>query len=521
MKKRIIALLLTAVLVITAFAGCTKDTTSDAGKDSGTGTANTGNSNTGNNSGKTDNGSTKSGEVSQVIILYPGEETDAMANFIDNQLNPRLADEAGIKVKLIYKGWDQYWEQKDILLAANETIDLYWDGLPDLSTMVNKQQCQDIGQLIKDNCPDMLKVIPESQLAGGLVNGIQYGIPSAYAPSSCMFQLVCLRQDILEGVGMSDIKTADDLKTFAQKAADKYPEMNGPADIIFKPLTRNFADEQYTWCAYGDSVVYGENTRKAYCYFETEAFKKVAQFNQSMYNASLYKDELTTNYNERDSRMQQGTYLWVEGSLGKENEIIASVRSNDPNAKLKSFLLNPTADKYITACGGEVLCVPYSSANPAGAMKFLNWLYKDQDNYLFALYGPEGENYTVENGRIVLKDPAFEGYFYEWMFRNANYTMFTSDVSDDFIKMYETWDDNAKTSDVIAFHFNNENVREIETAINEVINQRFTPIECGFVDFDTSYPAALQELKAAGIDQYVAEVQRQLDEFFKVNGYQH
>ena len=107
------------------------------------------------------------------------------------------------------------------------------------------------------------------------------------------------------------------------------------------------------------------------------------------------------------------------------------------------------------------------------------------------------------------------------MFRNANYTMFTSDVSEDFIKMYEDWDKNAKTSDVIAFHFDNSNVREIETAINEVVNQRFTPIECGFVDFETSYPAAIAELKAAGIDTYVAEVQKQLDEFFKVNGHQH
>jgi putative aldouronate transport system substrate-binding protein len=514
MKKRFIALLLTAVLALSVLGGC-GDEKKPAGNDNPTQGA----------SAKQETTATKApdkpGEVSTVVILYPGEETDSMANFINNQLNPRLADEIGIKLKFIYKGWDQYWEQKSILLAAKEPIDLYWDGLPDLSTMVNKQEAQPIGDLIKENCPDMLKVIPESQLAGGLVNGVQYGIPSAYAPSSCMFQLVCVRQDILEGVGMTEIKTADDLKKFASLAADKYPEMNGPADIIFKPLTRNFADEQYTWCAAGDSVVYGEETHKAYCYFETEAFKKVAQFNQSMYNDSLYRDELTTNYNERDSRMQQGTYLWVEGSLGKENEIIASVRSNDPNAKLKSYLLNPTADKYITACGGEVLCVPYSATNAAGAMKFLNWLYKNQENYLFCLYGPEGDNYTIENGRIVLKDPGFEGYFYEWMFRNANYTMFTSDVTEDFIKMYETWDDNAKTSDVIAFHFDNSNVREIETAINEVVNQRFTPIECGFVDFETSYPAALAELKAAGIDTYVAEVQRQLDEFFKVNGHQH
>ncbi|MBR4725880.1 MAG: extracellular solute-binding protein, partial [Lachnospiraceae bacterium] len=257
MKKKLLALLLTAALVIASLAGCSSK---DGGDQPSTTTAPDGGSTTTNTGDKGGTSTTtNTGDVSEVIILYPGEETDAMANFIDNQLNPRLANEAGIKVKLIYKGWDAYWEQKDILLGASEPIDLYWDGLPDLSTMVNKKHCQDIGQLIKDNCPDMLKVIPESQLAGGVVDGVQYGIPSAYAPSSCMFQLVCLRQDILEDVGMTEVKRADDLKTFAQKAADQYPEMNGPADIIFKPLTRNFADEQYTWCAYGDSVVYGEN----------------------------------------------------------------------------------------------------------------------------------------------------------------------------------------------------------------------------------------------------------------------
>ena len=42
-----------------------------------------------------------------------------------------------------------------------------------------------------------------------------------------------------------------------------------------------------------------------------------------------------------------------------------------------------------------------------------------------------------------------------------------------------------------------------------------------YVDFDSNYEAAVEELKAAGIDEYVAEVQKQLDEFFAENGYQH
>lgn len=454
-------------------------------------------------------------DTGKVVILYPGEETDEMSNFIKNELNPKLKEEIGEEVELVYKGWDQYWEQKDIMLSAGDAIDLYWDGLQDISSMVNKKQAQPLDELIETYGQDMKKVIPDGQLSGGVVNGIQYGIPSAYAPSSGMFQLVCVREDLLEEVGMTDISTAEDLTEFAQKVADAHPELSGPADVIFKPLTRYFQDEPLTWFSAGDAVVYGETSKKAYSYFESEAFEKVAKFNRSMYEKGLYRDELTTNYNERDSRMQQGTYLWVEGSIGKENEIINSVRANAPDAVLKSYILAPEQDKYITACGGEVLCVPYSAQNPIGAIKFVNWLYTSQENYMFALYGPEGENYTVENDRIVLKDPSFGGYFYEWMFRNANYQMFTTDVTDEFIELYSHWDENAIESDVMAFHFDNTNVKNEATAIGELINTQLMPILCGYVDYDEAFPAVQQQLKDAGIDRYMEEVNKQLEEYLK------
>lgn len=449
----------------------------------------------------------------KVRILYPGEETDAMANFIQNELNPKLKEEIGEEVELVYKGWDQYWEQKDIMLSAGEKIDLYWDGLADLGTFVNKKQCQPLDELLNQYGQDLKKVYPDSQLAGGVVDGIQYGIPSAYAPSSAMFQLVCVRQDLLEDVGMSEIKTAEDLATFAEKVKEAHPELSGPADIVYKPLTRYFQDEPLNWCGAGDEVVYGENSKKVYDYFETETFKKVANFNHEMYEKGIYRDELTTNYNERDSRMQQGTYLWVEASIGKENEIISSVRANAPDAVLKSYLLAPEQDKYIIACGGEVLCMPYSAENPVGAMKFLNWIYSSEENYMFALYGPEGENYTMNGDRIELKDPAFEGYFYEWMFRNKNFQKFTSEVPQEFIDSYEKWDDGAKVSDIIAFHFDNSNVKNEQTAIGEIWNKEIMPVICGYVAYDDVHDKIAQELKDAGMEKYLQEVQSQLDAY--------
>ncbi len=454
--------------------------------------------------------------LEEITILYPGELTDEMENFLNGAFGEKVAAELNMKVNFIFLSWDAYWDQKSVLLGANEAIDLYWDGLPDLSTMVNKKEAQPLDELIAKCWPESMKeIIPESQMAGGKIGGVQYGIPSAYAPSSAMFQFVCLRQDVLEQVGMTEVKTADDLREFAEKVQTELPEFKGPADVIFKPLTRNFAEEQYTWVASQDLVVFGEESKQAYSYAHTDAFKQVAQFNREMFLDGLYQDDVAIKYNERDSRMQTGLYLWVEGSLGKENEISGSVKTADQNAVLKNYLLAPEKPRYINATGGEVLCVPYSAKNPEGALKFLAWLWGSQDNYLFCLYGEKGKDWDLdENGRLVtLSETARgDGYFYEWMFRNANYQVFKDDVSDEYIEMYKHWDDEAIPSAMLGFAFNNEGFEQIETACNEAW-KKMAPILYGYVDFDENYPAAIAELEAAGINEYVAEVNRQLQEF--------
>lgn len=450
-------------------------------------------------------------KLETVTILYPGERSDRMSEFLDNEFAEKMAADLGLKVEVTFVPWAQYWEQKDIMLAANEPIDLYWDGLPDLSTIVNKKQAMVLDDLIEEYGQDMLKVLPMEQLQGATIDGKIHGIPSAYAPSSAMYQLVAVRQDILEAVGMTDLKTPGDLKEFATRAKEKFPEMKGPADIVFKPLTRYFTDEQYNWIAVEDLVVFGEESKKAYSYYETEAFQEVAKFNHSMYDAGLYTEDLTIKYNERDSRMQTGLYLWVEGSLGKEMEIVDAIKANAPDAEVKTYLLAEDKPRYATAAGGEVLGIPVNAPNPEGAMKFVNWIYKSQENYLFALYGVEGKDYEIVDGRIN-KLTASE-FFYEWMFRNQNYQLFGPNVAQESIDKYKSWDEQAIRSDSLGFRFNNEKVKLIETALKEVAGKDLAAIRSGFVDFETEYPKAIEKLKAAGIDDYVAEIQRQLDEF--------
>jgi len=455
-------------------------------------------------------------ELEEITILYPGEETDAFNEFINGPFAQKVADELNMKVNFRFLSWDNYWDQKKYMLAAKDPIDLYWDGLPDLSTMVNNKEAQPLDDLIAKVWPEYMKdVIPETQMAGGRIKGVQYGIPSAFAPSSGMYQFVCVRQDLLEQVGMTEIKTAEDLREYAERVQDQLPGYRGPGDVIFKPLTRNFAEEQYTWIASQDLVVFGEESKKAYSYAHTDAFKAVAKFNREMFLDGLYQDDLAIKYNERDSRVQTGLYLWVEGSLGKETEIDGKVKIADPNAVMANYLLAPEKPRYVNAAGGEVLCIPYSAKNPEGALKFLAWLWANQDNYLFCLYGEKGKDWDLdENGRLLkLSETAKgDGFFYEWMFRNANYQVFDEGITDEYIEMYRHWDDDAQVSAMMGFAFNNEGFELTETACSEAW-KKIAPILYGYVDFDENYPAAIAELEAAGINEYVDEVNRQLEEY--------
>lgn len=494
--KKLLTLLVATVMMVSLFAGCGKNGgNAEQSKDQGAKTADAG----------------KKQEVTTLNILYPGDVSDRFSEFLKNEFADRMMKDLSMKVNVTFLPWAQYWEQKDIMLAAKEPIDLYWDGLPDLASFVNKKQARVLNDLIDKYAGDMLKVLPKEQLKGATINGKIYGIPTAYAPSSAMYQLVTVRQDILEAVGMKEIKTAEDLMEFAERTKKQFPNMKGPADIIFKPLTRYFTDEQYHWVAYQDLVVFGEESKKVYSYFETPAFQKLAKFNREMYKKGLYTEDLTIKYNERDSRMQTGLYLWVEGSVGKEMEIDSTVKANAPEARLKSYLLKPDGPRYITATGGEVLCIPETAPNPDGAMRFLNWIYASKDNYMFALYGVEGKDYEIVDGRV--KKLSSNDFFYEWMFRNKNYQMFAPEIDQKAIDTYEHWDDNAIRSVSLGFRFNNESVKNIETALAEVAGKDLLPIETGFADFDTEYPKAIAKLKAAGIDKYVQEVQRQFDEF--------
>ena len=56
-------------------------------------------------------------------------------------------------------------------------------------------------------------------------DGGVYAIPIGNKPTAGVYNTVCVRQDIMDAIGMDNIATLDDLTTYAEKAKEQYGYM--------------------------------------------------------------------------------------------------------------------------------------------------------------------------------------------------------------------------------------------------------------------------------------------------------
>ena len=62
------------------------------------------------------------GKLEEITILYPGEETEEMTKFLQGPFAEKMAAELNLKVNIQFLSWANYWDQKMIMLAANQQI---------------------------------------------------------------------------------------------------------------------------------------------------------------------------------------------------------------------------------------------------------------------------------------------------------------------------------------------------------------------------------------------------------------
>ena len=184
-----------------------------------------------------------------------------------------------------------------------------------------------------------------------------------------------------------------------------------------------------------------------------------------------------------------------------------------PGCELDSVYLAPDAATFRPAAFRNSTGVSATSTHPADAVRFMNWLYSEQDNYDAVVYGIEGENWKDEGDRHYTKLGNGEAFNDDWMIGNLSLLRTEVGTYPTFIDIMYTEKADAVDSIVMNFTFDPSEVATEYANCLALVTTEIYPIKLGIISFEDGGQAAVDQLKAAGIDKVIEAYQTQLNAY--------
>ncbi|WP_141502123.1 extracellular solute-binding protein [Paenibacillus luteus] len=446
-------------------------------------------------------------------VIMPGDLSVRMGDFVENELNDRLKKDLNMKLELTYIPWSNYQQKLELALSTGENYDLFWYGGPFVSVYYTKGYIQPLDELLNQYGQDLIKHIPDENFKQKRIDDKLWAIPSQAFTSAGKFSSVMVRQDLLEKASMSEIKTIADLELFFKRMQAIDPSYYGylETDRGHEMLWRELTDRNYSSLDERMLFMVDEDSGEILSYVESDLYKQVAHLRESWVNMGIIDKNLVGNPAAKIDQENAGKLLFRVGAVSRAMENLQTARNADPNARLREYYLAKKKPKFITTPSNEAFMITAASENPERAMMFMNWILQNKENYNFIIYGVEGKDYELENGKI--KQLTNDQLIYEWMWRNKDYFLAPASVEDDIIDDMLANDENSRISKLFGFHFNEASVKNEMAQVMAVYKEKIEPINFGLASYEEYYEDAIAALKKAGFDIVFAELKKQFAEF--------
>ncbi|WP_162551287.1 ABC transporter substrate-binding protein [Paenibacillus tepidiphilus] len=477
--------------------------------------ANGNNSSPGSASPSAENGTEAGSDLAPAklkIVLY-GDESNRMKELAKTEFYDVVKEEINAEVEFQFLPWTEYAGGKtDLMLSTGEDFATYTDSNYMVKS-VAKGLYTDLTPYV-DAAADLGKNVDEASFKAFQLGGKQYAIPVGNKPNSAEFYSVLVRQDLLEEVGMTEVTSLTQLEEFYDKTHAAHPELVGFAGTdARRMLLYDYTDKNLYWQNEFIALDEAAQDDQIISWFESEDFKNYANLMRGWYDKGIIPKYAATNTPQLQSDWNSGKAMIWSGTAARPFEGAATISQAVPDAKLVNYFLGEGRPKISRGTYSSAFFVSAAAKDPERYVMFFNLLQKNQELYDLFAYGIEGTDFTLdENGRLTKLTT--DALIPDWLLMNKNFMRFDNTVPDDFIAEYKAWDDGAIISKGAGFNFDNTPVKNEETKLNGVFTEYMAPIGSGFVDYETAYPKALERLKSAGIDKYIAEYQKQFSEWY-------
>ncbi|SFL77199.1 putative aldouronate transport system substrate-binding protein [Paenibacillus sp. 1_12] len=336
---------------------------------------------------------------------------EGSSNINEDKYVKKLRELSKTDLKLELIPHREFNQKLTLLLAGGDLPDiLQHNGIntPEVAPAVNNGAFYELNDLLQKFGPNLLKRIPKESWDSSAIskNGKIYAIPSEnYVRNSVVY----VRKDWLEKLNIAVPKTIDEYVAMLKAFKEKDPNGNGKPDEIPFSGRQNFAFSDVFFGAY-DVIPDGwkyENNQLVPNFIRPQ-MKQALELHRMMYKEQLMDNEIFVQQGKDwDAKIKGAARvgMWLHDP-SYPDKWQSEVRQSEPKAELIN-IPSPTGPDGKGGSGlgsaiGNVWSIPKSNKNPEEAIKFLNWFYSDEAQK-FLDYGLEGEDYTVENGKIKYK----------------------------------------------------------------------------------------------------------------------
>ena len=518
MRKRLLALALGLVLAASALAGCgskgTGESAPAANEESPA--VESGAAESAAAEGTQAGGAVSDQELVELRLIFYGDMSSRREEFFKNEFHDAVLEDLNIDLTVEYLPWGSDTNVSTMLASGERFAVEYIVSNYDWHT---KGYLAEIDEsLLETHLPDLIATRGENNgFECTKYNGKIYAVPFGNKPYAGSMQYFDMRGDVLEELGYSpeDVNTLEKLEEVMAACKEKYPDMRSVMNIDFLPYAL------WSYCGDGtrsaneanDFVYINEEEEgdAVYSYFESEAFKKHCEITSRWVDLGYINKDLITNPSQSEADWNAANCFARNGMPG--SLISSSLKTADPDAYETMVKVGDQLKIKNKDYDWGIAISAADQENVSRWLDLFNWMYKDQDHFNFCVYGVEGKDYELNEDGSITKLVS-DSFIDSWFMEAIPYNIYDSSIPQETIEEYEHFDDDAVFSKLTGFSFDTKPVATEVAMLTSIYDEKLKPMLWGFLDYEENIDSVLAELKAAGLDTYVAEYQKQFSEFY-------
>ncbi len=332
------------------------------------------------------------------------------ASLVRDEIEAGINSQTDLKVTLDFRIFEgpEYGQGLDMAFSSGEPIDAFVVGEDKLGYWYHRNQTFPLNDLLDQYGSHIKERFPEEVWRQVSLNGEILAIPSlGEATGSC----IVVRKDVLDAYNLPLPGTIEELEQIASEL------ISLEEDIIpisgawwdFAPILCPALDI-YKWDAHiiddeKKMILTGSKHNDFYKYFQTL---------QKWYSLEYLDDDyLSANFEQMKQRFINGKTVFLFNHVERTHDWGLELLKIDPLAELTVIPeLNGNGVWSGSGAVGEVLIIPESSQNKVELIRFLDWIYSDEDNYLLTSSGIEGLHYEMNGGYLeTIGETLYQGVY--------------------------------------------------------------------------------------------------------------